>query len=230
MTRNHCGTEWGGPGAQNRTLNMFLLAAVFTQVNSNSLWLGCWVQSRRVRKAQGGGADAAGHKCSRAQLQQHFSTQWLLHVRHFRTTFSQLQFHFFGAAHPEKKYHYRRTSNYSSTLIIHTVLLTGKLSYTTCMWPLMIHTSLPYGCKSSHSQTAYCSYIHMQKETMTAQDRSNLWYHGNDNISTYSHAQLISWLHIHTLLLIWNRVSNARFLGTARITTGPTVNGPDNNS
>jgi hypothetical protein len=52
---------------------------------------------------------------------------------------------------------YRMTGNYSSTLIIHTVLLTGKHSHTTCMCLLMIHTTLLYGCNSSHSQTSLCS-------------------------------------------------------------------------
>jgi hypothetical protein len=54
---------------------------------------------------------------------------------------------------------YRRTGNYSSTLIIHKLPLTGKHSHTTCMGPLMIHTSRPYDCKSSKSQTAHCSHI-----------------------------------------------------------------------
>jgi hypothetical protein len=41
----------------------------------------------------------------------------------------------------KKKLEYRRTGNYSSTLFIHTVLLTGKHSHTTCMCLLMIHNT-----------------------------------------------------------------------------------------
>jgi hypothetical protein len=41
MTRNHSNTAWSGVGAQNRTLTMCLLVAVFTRVNSSSLRLGC---------------------------------------------------------------------------------------------------------------------------------------------------------------------------------------------
>jgi hypothetical protein len=41
----------------------------------------------------------------------------------------------------------------------------------------------------------------------------------------FTHAAEIMATHSHKLLLIWKRVSNARFLGTARIITSPTVSG-----